>query len=105
MTNSSSPTAVEVEDENVADLNACACGDHPAEGRRPAPARPPRGAPQMSPPSVSLPGLARMGEPSARRLLPALGSLTVWTRTSAKAVALSHAGARVAASPAEAAAP
>src|SRR4051794_3293620 len=59
----------------------------------------------MTTPYVSLLGLGRMGEPIARRLLPALGSLTVWNRTSAKAAALSHAGARVAASPAEAAAP
>src|SRR4051812_44304262 len=59
----------------------------------------------MSALDVSLLGLGRMGEPIARRLLTALGSLTVWNRTSAKAVALSHAGARVAASPAEAAAP
>jgi 3-hydroxyisobutyrate dehydrogenase-like beta-hydroxyacid dehydrogenase len=58
----------------------------------------------MSAPSVSLLGLGRMGEPIARRLLTALGSLTVWNRTSAKAEALGHAGARVAASPAEAAA-
>src|SRR3954451_2334512 len=59
----------------------------------------------MTTPYVSLLGLGRMGEPIARRLLPALGSLTVWNRTPAKAAALSHAGARVAASPAEAAAP
>jgi len=58
----------------------------------------------MSTPAVSLLGLGRMGEPIARRLLTALGSLTVWNRTSAKAAALSHAGARVAASPADAAA-
>jgi 3-hydroxyisobutyrate dehydrogenase-like beta-hydroxyacid dehydrogenase len=59
----------------------------------------------MSAPNVSLLGLGRMGEPIARRLLTALGSLTVWNRTSAKAAALSQAGARVAAIPAEAAAP
>jgi 3-hydroxyisobutyrate dehydrogenase-like beta-hydroxyacid dehydrogenase len=59
----------------------------------------------MSAPGVSLLGLGRMGEPIARRLLTALGSLTVWNRTAAKAAALRHAGARVAASPAEAAAP
>jgi 2-hydroxy-3-oxopropionate reductase len=54
---------------------------------------------------VSLLGLGRMGEPIARRLLAELGALTVWNRTAAKADALSGAGARVAASPAEAAAP
>src|SRR3954453_3252335 len=59
----------------------------------------------MSTPGVSLLGLGRMGQPIARRLLTALGSLTVWNRTSAKAEALGHAGARVAARPAEAAAP
>jgi 3-hydroxyisobutyrate dehydrogenase-like beta-hydroxyacid dehydrogenase len=59
----------------------------------------------MSAPGVSLLGLGRMGEPIARRLVTALGSLTVWNRTSAKAAALGRAGARVAASPAEAAAP
>ena len=59
----------------------------------------------MSAPTVSLLGLGRMGEPIARRLLTALGSLTVWNRTAAKTAALGHAGARVAASPAEAAAP
>jgi 2-hydroxy-3-oxopropionate reductase len=46
-----------------------------------------------------------MGEPIARRLLAARGSLTVWNRTAAKAADLARAGARVAASPAEAAAP
>jgi len=59
----------------------------------------------MSAPSVSLLGLGRMGEPIARRLLAALGSLTVWNRTAARAAGLRNAGARVAASPAEAAAP
>jgi 3-hydroxyisobutyrate dehydrogenase-like beta-hydroxyacid dehydrogenase len=59
----------------------------------------------MSTPGVSLLGLGRMGQPIARRLLTALGSLTVWNRTSAKAETLGHAGARVAARPAEAAAP
>jgi 2-hydroxy-3-oxopropionate reductase len=59
----------------------------------------------MSRPNVSLLGLGRMGEPIARRLLAALGSLTVWNRTAAKAAVLGQAGARVAASPAEAAAP
>jgi 3-hydroxyisobutyrate dehydrogenase-like beta-hydroxyacid dehydrogenase len=59
----------------------------------------------MNPPNVSLLGLGRMGEPIARRLLTTLGSLTVWNRTTAKAATLSQAGARVAARPAEAAAP
>jgi 3-hydroxyisobutyrate dehydrogenase-like beta-hydroxyacid dehydrogenase len=54
---------------------------------------------------VSLLGLGRMGEPIARRLLRARGALTVWNRTAAKAAGLARAGARVAASPAEAAAP
>jgi 2-hydroxy-3-oxopropionate reductase len=56
-------------------------------------------------PDVSLLGLGRMGEPIARRLLAALGSLTVWNRTAAKADVLGRAGARVAAVPADAAAP
>lgn len=56
-------------------------------------------------PAVSLLGLGRMGEPIARRLLAAIGSLTVWNRTIAKTAALGQAGARVARSPAEAAAP
>ncbi|MEV8508954.1 NAD(P)-dependent oxidoreductase [Actinoplanes sp. NPDC051475] len=56
-------------------------------------------------PDVAVLGLGRMGEPIARRLLTALGSLTVWNRTSAKAAALHAAGARVAATPAAAAAP
>jgi 3-hydroxyisobutyrate dehydrogenase-like beta-hydroxyacid dehydrogenase len=58
----------------------------------------------MITPPVSLLGLGRMGEPIARRLLGALGSLTVWNRTTAKAAALRQAGAQVAATPAEAAA-
>ena len=37
---------------------------------------------------VSLLGLGRMGEPIARRLLAALGSLTVWNRTTGKAAAM-----------------
>ena len=44
----------------------------------------------MSAPKVSLLGLGRMGEPIARRLLTALGDLTVWNRTSAKAAASSR---------------
>jgi 2-hydroxy-3-oxopropionate reductase len=59
----------------------------------------------MSAPEVSLLGLGRMGEPIARRLLTALGSLTVWNRTATKAAALGQIGARVALSPAGAAAP
>jgi 3-hydroxyisobutyrate dehydrogenase-like beta-hydroxyacid dehydrogenase len=59
----------------------------------------------MSAPQVSLLGLGRMGEPIARRLLAALGSLTVWNRSAGKADVLAAAGARVAATPAEAAAP
>jgi 3-hydroxyisobutyrate dehydrogenase-like beta-hydroxyacid dehydrogenase len=59
----------------------------------------------MNTPDVSLLGLGRMGEPIARRLLAALGALTVWNRTQAKATGLAQAGARVAATPAEAAAP
>jgi 3-hydroxyisobutyrate dehydrogenase-like beta-hydroxyacid dehydrogenase len=59
----------------------------------------------MSAPDVSLLGLGRMGGPIARRLLAALGSLTVWNRTPAKGEALRSAGARVATRPAEAAAP
>ncbi len=53
---------------------------------------------------VSLLGLGRMGEPIARRLLADLGALTVWNRTAEKATGLEAAGARVAATPAEAAA-
>jgi 2-hydroxy-3-oxopropionate reductase len=59
----------------------------------------------MSTPDVSLLGLGRMGGPIARRLLTALGELTVWNRTPAKAERLRAAGARVVTSPAEAAAP
>lgn len=59
----------------------------------------------MTTPPVSLLGLGRMGEPIARRLLRDLGSLTVWNRTAAKADRLVAEGARLAASPADAAAP
>jgi len=55
-------------------------------------------------PAVSVLGTGRMGEPIARRLLRDLGSLTVWNRTAPKTAALRDAGARVAATPAEAAA-
>lgn len=56
-------------------------------------------------PAVSLLGLGRMGAPIARRLLTSLGTLTVWNRTLAKASALQDAGARLASTPAAAAAP
>lgn len=59
----------------------------------------------MTRPPVSLLGLGRMGEPIARRLLADLGELTVWNRTAAKASGLAAAGASVAATPADAAAP
>ncbi|MDQ0259509.1 NAD(P)-dependent oxidoreductase [Sinomonas atrocyanea] len=55
-------------------------------------------------PAVSLLGLGRMGLPTAERLLESLGSLTVWNRTASKADALAARGARLAASPADAAA-
>ena len=55
------------------------------------------------PTEVSLLGLGRMGEPIARRLLAALGSLTVWNRSAGKAAQLGRAGARVVACPADAA--
>lgn len=58
----------------------------------------------MKQPAVSVLGLGRMGEPIARRLLQALGSITVWNRTPSKAAALGVAGATVAATPAYAAA-
>lgn len=46
-----------------------------------------------------------MGEPIARRLLHELGELTVWNRTAAKTTTIAAAGAQVATTPAEAAAP
>ncbi|MFL5798873.1 MAG: NAD(P)-dependent oxidoreductase [Actinomycetota bacterium] len=49
-------------------------------------------------------GLGLMGTPMARRLLGAGHDLTVWNRTTEKAEALSADGAKVAATPAEAAA-
>ena len=52
---------------------------------------------------VSLLGLGRMGAPIARRLQLSLGGLTVWNRSEGKDAALRQLGARVAASPAEAA--
>jgi 3-hydroxyisobutyrate dehydrogenase-like beta-hydroxyacid dehydrogenase len=55
-------------------------------------------------PAVSVLGLGRMGEPIARRLLQALGSITIWNRTPSKGNALSLAGATLAATPADAAA-
>ena len=59
----------------------------------------------MTDTAVSVLGLGRMGAPIASRLLSALGSLTVWNRTSAKAFDLGRAGATVAGCPREAAAP
>ncbi len=59
----------------------------------------------MSATRVSLLGLGRMGAPIARRLLPALGSLTVWNRTPGRAADLMRSGATLAATPAAAAAP
>ncbi len=50
-------------------------------------------------PAVSLLGLGRMGEPIARRLLAALGSLTVWNRTTAKAAASARPGPALRAAP------
>lgn len=59
----------------------------------------------MTAATVSLLGLGRMGEPIARRILCELGALTVWNRTAAKTTTLAAAGAKVATTPAEAAAP
>lgn len=59
----------------------------------------------MNRPAVSILGLGRMGAPIALRLLPALGSMTVWNRSPAKTVDLAAAGAFIARVPAEAAAP
>lgn len=53
---------------------------------------------------VAFIGLGKMGEPMAGRLLDAGLSLAVWNRSADKAKALGARGARVAASPAEAAA-
>lgn len=47
-------------------------------------------------------GLGMMGEPMARRLVDAGYELVVWNRTATKCQALANAGARVAATPAEA---
>lgn len=55
-------------------------------------------------PALALMGLGPMGEPMTRRLLKGYGELTVWNRTVSKAEALVGLGARVAASPFEAAA-
>ena len=49
-------------------------------------------------------GLGLMGAPMARRLLAAGHDVTVWNRSAAKAEPLREAGARIAATPAEAAA-
>jgi 3-hydroxyisobutyrate dehydrogenase-like beta-hydroxyacid dehydrogenase len=54
--------------------------------------------------SVAFIGLGYMGAPMAARLLAAGHRLTVWNRTPSKAAALAEQGARVAGSPAEAAA-
>jgi 3-hydroxyisobutyrate dehydrogenase-like beta-hydroxyacid dehydrogenase len=48
-------------------------------------------------------GLGKMGTPMARRLLAAGHEVTVWNRTRERAEALAAEGARVAATPAEAA--
>ena len=48
-------------------------------------------------------GLGNMGEPMAKRLLAAGHEVTVWNRTQTRAEALTASGAKVAASPAEAA--
>lgn len=55
-------------------------------------------------PSVGLIGLGLMGRPMAANLLKKGFSLTVWNRTASRAQALASQGARVAASPREAAA-
>jgi 3-hydroxyisobutyrate dehydrogenase-like beta-hydroxyacid dehydrogenase len=60
--------------------------------------------PEHDHPALALMGLGPMGEPMARRLLKGYGELTVWNRTASKAKALVGLGARVAASPFEAAA-
>ena len=52
---------------------------------------------------VAFVGLGIMGAAMARRLLGAGFALTVWNRNPARAAPLAAAGARVAASPAEAA--
>jgi 3-hydroxyisobutyrate dehydrogenase len=54
--------------------------------------------------SLAFLGLGLMGAPMAQRLLAAGHALTVWNRSPAKAAPLRAAGARVAATPAEAAA-
>lgn len=53
--------------------------------------------------AIAFIGLGAMGEPMARRLLDAGHGLSVWNRTRSKAEGLGAAGARVAASPADAA--
>ena len=53
--------------------------------------------------NIAFLGLGKMGSPMARRLLEAGHNLTVWNRSPAPAQALAAAGARVVASPAEAA--
>jgi len=53
---------------------------------------------------ISFLGLGKMGAPMAARLLSSSHELTVWNRTAVKAEPLAQQGAKVAASPAEAAA-
>lgn len=55
-------------------------------------------------PTIAFLGIGLMGRHQARRLVDAGHPVTVWNRTRAKAEALASAGARVAATPAEAAA-
>ncbi|MFY9753825.1 MAG: NAD(P)-binding domain-containing protein, partial [Candidatus Acidiferrales bacterium] len=55
-------------------------------------------------PAVGLMGLGLMGNPMGQNLLKAGFPLTVWNRTAAKAVELVQQGARLAATPREAAA-
>lgn len=54
--------------------------------------------------TVSLLGLGRMGKPIAERLLASQGGLSVWNRTPSKADDLAARGARLAPTPADAAA-
>jgi 2-hydroxy-3-oxopropionate reductase len=54
-------------------------------------------------PAIAFLGIGLMGEPMARRLLAAGFALTVWSRSPAKAESLAGDGAKIAASPADAA--
>jgi 3-hydroxyisobutyrate dehydrogenase len=56
-------------------------------------------------PAIALLGTGRMGAPIARNLLAAGFAVAVWNRTPGRARALADAGARLAASPADAAGP